>query len=73
MTEMKRNCGVIGTERIAVMTALNITHEMLAYKEKNQVYTTNIDSTLKRLQNKINNALVREKQLDIEDTISQST
>ncbi len=73
MTEMKRNGGVIGTERIAVMTALNITHEMLAYKEKNQVYTTNIDSTLKRLQNKINNALVREKQLDIEDPISQST
>jgi cell division protein ZapA len=72
MLEMKNSGSVIGTERIAVMTALNMTHELLAYKQKNQVYTSNIDSTLKRLQSKINDALVRETQLDIEDPISQS-
>lgn len=72
MLEMKRNGNVIGTERIAVMTALNMTHELLAYKQKNQDYTSKIDSTLKRLQGKINEALVRESQLDIEDPISQS-
>ncbi|MEM7027302.1 MAG: cell division protein ZapA [Pseudomonadota bacterium] len=73
MLEMKNSGSVIGTERIAVMTALNMTHELLAYKQKNQDYTSNIDSTLKRLQSKINNALVRETQLDIEDPISQGS
>lgn len=72
MQEMKRSGNVIGTERIAVMTALNMTHELLAYKQKNQVYTSKIDSTLKRLQGKINDALVRETQLDVEDPVSHS-
>ncbi len=71
MDEMKSG-GVIGSERISVMTALNITNELLAYKKDNQDYTSNVDSTLKRLQNKINEALVRDTQLDMVDTqISQ--
>jgi cell division protein ZapA len=68
MNEMKSGGGVIGSERIAVMTALNITNELLAYKKDNQDYTSNIDSTLKRLQNKINDALVRDTQMDMVDT-----
>ena len=36
MLEMKKNGGVIGSERIAVMTALNIANELLAYKKENQ-------------------------------------
>lgn len=74
MDEMKNSGGVIGSERIAVMTALNITNDLLAYKKENQDYTSNIDSTLKRLQSKINDALVRESQMDIvdiEDSVSQ--
>ncbi len=66
MNEMKRGGGVIGSERIAVMTALNITNELLAYKKDNQDYTSSIDSTLKRLQNKINDALARDTQLDMD-------
>ncbi|MFT5396326.1 MAG: cell division protein ZapA [Gammaproteobacteria bacterium] len=68
MTEMKSGGGVIGAERIAVMTALNITNELLAYKKENQDYTFKIDSTLKRLQSKINDALTRDKQLDMVDS-----
>ena len=60
MLQTKQSGGVIGTERIAVMTALNITHEFLDYKQKNQDYTSTIDTTLKRLQGKINNVLIRE-------------
>jgi cell division protein ZapA len=67
MAEMKSSGSVIGSERIAVMTALNIANELLAYKKDNQDYTSEIDSTLKRLQNKINNALVRDTQLDMVD------
>jgi cell division protein ZapA len=67
MNEMKKGGGVIGSERIAVMTALNITNELLAYKKENQDYTSTIDSTLKRLQNKINDALTRDTQMDLDD------
>ena len=59
MAEMKSSGGVIGSERISVMTALNITNELLAYKKLNQDYT------LKRLQNKINDALTEDSELDI--------
>ena len=68
MSAMKNSGSVIGAERIAVMTALNITNELLAYKKENQDYTSNVDSTLKRLQSKISNALAREEQLDLVDT-----
>ena len=76
MNEMKKDGGVIGSERIAVMTALTIANELLTYKRENQDYTSSIDSTLKRLQNKINDALVRDTQMDIVDmdqSISQSS
>lgn len=68
MDEMKRSGSVIGVERIAVMTALNITNELIAYKKENQDYTSSVDSTLKRLQNKINDALARDTQLDMVNT-----
>jgi len=67
MNEMKSGGGAIGSERIAVMTALNIANELLAYKKENQDYTSDIDNTLKRLQNKINDALTRDTQLDMVD------
>ena len=65
MAEMKSSGGVIGSERISVMTALNITNELLAYKKLNQDYTFKIDNTLKRLQNKINDVLTEDSELDI--------
>ena len=57
MAETKKNGSVIGSERIAVMTALNIANEMLEHKRENQDYAFKIDSTLSRLQTKINDAL----------------
>ena len=57
-----------------VQTALNISNELLAYKKENQDYTFKIDSTLKRMQSKINDALARESQLDmvnIDNPVSQ--
>ena len=64
MLETKKNGSVIGSERIAVMTALNIANEMLEHTKENQDYAFKIDSTLSRLQNKINDALDIKSQLD---------
>ncbi len=65
MQELKSSGKVIGTERIAVMTALNITNELLAYKQENDDYTYTVDTTIRRLQSKIDDALVKEGQLEI--------
>lgn len=63
--EVKESGNIIGTERIAVMAALNIANELLAYKHENDDYTSKIDDTLQRLQSKINDALIQGKQLEI--------
>lgn len=65
MKELKESGKVIGAERIAVMTALNIAHELLAYKRQNADYTDSIDKTIQRLRNKLDEALTNGKQLEI--------
>lgn len=65
MKEVKDSGKVIGAERIAVMTALNIAHDLLAYKRQNADYTNSIDRTIQRLRNKLDEALTNGKQLEI--------
>ncbi len=65
MQDMKNSGRVIGGERIAVMTALNLAHELLAYKQENDNYTSSIDTTIQRLQSKIDEALVKGNQLEM--------
>lgn len=64
LRELKGSGKVIGTERIAVMTALNIASEYLAYREQTNHYSHEMDSTIQRLQSKISNALNRETNLE---------
>ena len=66
MREVKTSGKVIGSERIAVMAALHIAHELLEYKQRNESYTSNVDSLIRRLQNKIDDALVKGKQMEIQ-------
>lgn len=63
--ETKKNSGIIGPERIAVMTALNIADEFLAYKQQKNDYTCKINGILKRLQTKLDNVLTEDKQVDM--------
>ena len=65
MLDMKNSGRVIGSERIAVMTALNLAHELLAYKQENDDYTSSVDTTVQRLQSKIDEALVKGRQLEM--------
>ena len=69
LRELKGSGKVIGTERIAVMTALNIASEYLAYREQTNHFSHEMDSTIKRLQNKITNAL--NKDTNLEDLIQE--
>jgi len=66
MRELKQSGKVIGTERIAVMAALHLAHELLQYKQENESYTSEVDSLVRRLQNKIDDALVRGRQMEMQ-------
>ncbi|MCK5668644.1 MAG: cell division protein ZapA [Gammaproteobacteria bacterium] len=65
MQEVKNSGKIIGSERIAVLAALNIANEMLAYKNENQDYTSNVDGVVRRIQDKIDDALMKGGQLGI--------
>ena len=60
MREINEIGNVVGTERVAVMAALNIANEFLAYKNEKADYTSRVGDTIQRLQGKIDSALVRE-------------
>ncbi len=56
LKEVRDTGRVIGSERVAVMAALNITHEYLEYKR----YAQGVDAGVKRMQDKI--AAILDKQ-----------
>ncbi|OGT71186.1 MAG: hypothetical protein A3I78_10080 [Gammaproteobacteria bacterium RIFCSPLOWO2_02_FULL_56_15] len=61
LLELKRGGKVIGAERIAMITALNLTHELLAYKREKTFYNESIDESIRRLNNKIDTVLEKGK------------
>ena len=65
MQELKISGKVGGSERIEVLAALNIAHEMLAYKKANESYTSNVDGTILRLRSKIDDALMKGNQVGV--------
>lgn len=57
MRELKNSGKVVGTERIAVMAALNLASELLARSSESEELTGTVDATIRRLSNKIDAAL----------------
>lgn len=65
MLEIRKTGKVLGLERIAVMAALNLAHELLQSKQAN---TSNIEERLRHLGNKIDQALINETQTTDSDS-----
>ncbi|MEO5703300.1 MAG: cell division protein ZapA [Gammaproteobacteria bacterium] len=65
MKEIRDTGKVIGLERIAVMAALNITHELLQHKSRKEDYTQSLSGRVRSLQDKVEAALSRSKQMEI--------
>lgn len=59
MVEQRDNGKVIGAERIAVMSALNIAHEYLEYRRNNESIVTDVGASVTRMQGKISTVLSR--------------
>jgi cell division protein ZapA len=65
MKEIRSTGKVVGSERVAVMAALNITHDLLQSRLKAKSSVA-VDSTkIKNLQEKVETALTRCKQLEL--------
>ncbi len=60
MREIKEGGKVIGSERIAVMAALNIAHELLRERGQDGGYTRNLNERLRAIQDKIDAVLDEE-------------
>jgi cell division protein ZapA len=61
MRQIRDSGKVIGTERIAVITALNITHELLEKRHEQGALSSNVSTGITRLLSKIDIALQGDK------------
>jgi len=58
MREIRNSGRVIGIERIAIMAALNIAHELLSQNSQKEEHNQDLSLQLERLQTKIDEALL---------------
>lgn len=65
MTQIRESNKIIGLERIAVMAALNISHELLKAKAEQTAESDGSTESLQRINNKLDSALNSLKQLKI--------
>ncbi len=65
MREIRDGGKVIGTDRIAVMTALNLAHELLHHQRTLDDSAQNISHRIRALQEKIEGALRSGNQLEV--------
>ncbi len=65
MQEIRSSGKVIGLERIAVMAALNIAHELLRYKSEEATYNKTLGTGIRQLQDKVQDALSNLKQMEL--------
>ncbi|MDJ0832525.1 MAG: cell division protein ZapA [Gammaproteobacteria bacterium] len=65
MREVRDGGTIIGSERIAVITALNIAHELLHASQLNGELSEELPPRLKNLEQKISEALHDARQLEI--------
>ena len=65
MREVRDNGNMMGTERVAVIAALNITNDFLSSNQVQQELDKELPPRLKNLEEKITQALERARQLEI--------
>lgn len=58
MRDVRKNGRIIGIEKMAIVAALNITHELLSNRQQKDVYVQSVSEQIERLQNKLEDALI---------------
>lgn len=64
MKEVRDTGKVIGMDRISIMAALNITHDLLKYKDQAESFEGDTEPRLLTLQNKVDMMLEKSQQLE---------
>lgn len=59
MVDIQSKTRQVGTERVAIMAALNIAHELISQNEGKEAYVLNISEKIERLTNKLANSLTK--------------
>ena len=67
MREIRQTGRVIGTDRIAVMAALNIAYELIKLQQGQVAGQQDLDRRLTDLQGRLGDALATQHQLDAQD------
>lgn len=65
MREIRDSGKIVGSDRIAVMAALNISHELLTQDGSTSKTDASVGSRIQSIQEKIDDALYRSQQLEI--------
>jgi len=65
LREQRDSGKVIGSERVSVMAALNIAHEYLDYRRRNDSVENEVGAGIARIQSKIKSALARGKLVEV--------
>ena len=64
MQQVRKTGKVLGTERMAVITALNIIHELSQERREQEAAAGNIDREIDRLEDKVRAAISRRSEVD---------
>lgn len=65
MREIRDSGKVVGLDRIAIMVALNITHDLLTNKSLSDDITQTVSNRVKNIQEKVEFALHKGKQMEL--------
>jgi cell division protein ZapA len=65
MREIRDEGNVVGLDRIAVMAALNITHELLKIRGRSELVDGDVGQKIRQLRERVETALTRGQQLEL--------
>ncbi len=65
MQNIKKEGGIIGIERIAVMAALNTVHELMEAQQNHGRYQSSVNDYVNRLKDRVDTALGDDAQLEL--------
>lgn len=65
MREIRDSGNVVGLDRIAVMAALNIAHDLLKIRGRGEVVDTDVGQKIRQLRERVETALTKGHQLEL--------
>jgi cell division protein ZapA len=65
MREIRDAGSIVGLDRIAVMAALNLAHELLKMRGRGDAADTDVSQKIRQLRERVENALTRGQQLEL--------